>query len=54
MEKIQTSHIKCTILNREYLQNNKKLAYILLKLIEKDLSSNEVDKIINSYKYNNY
>lgn len=54
MEKMQNSHIKCIILNQEFLQNNKKLAYILLKLIEKDLSANEVDKIINRYKEDNY
>lgn len=54
MGKIQNTDIKCTILNAEYLQNNKKLAHILLKLIEKDLSANEVDKIINRHKDNNY
>jgi hypothetical protein len=54
MGKIQNSHIKCIILNQEFLQNNKKLAFILLKLMEKNLSVNEVDKIINNYNKNNY
>lgn len=48
MAKLENSHIKCVVINPEFLHNNKKLSKALLKLFSKNLTQDEINKVIKN------